>query len=604
MEQPVCEAIALVRVRFEEARSGNSGAGFRLSGIRSSCPANVHVNASRQHVYSTAIGMQLALPLQHQPCPMHVRSLLFLGLLCTTLTVIAGSNETNVPSKLTAAKVFLQGAQVTRTASTSLPPGNSTIIFTGLAQFLDPQSIQVTGKGGYTILSVNHRVNHLSESPKKGELEELIGRLKKLDRELALEQALQEVWANEEQLLQKNSSIGGQQSGINAAQLMAVNDYVRERLRAVKTGWLTQQEKIAALNEEKGKLQRQVNELQAMAPRPTSEVVVEITSPAATNATFSLDYYVAQATWKPAYDLRATAVGKPMELLMKAAVTNNTGEDWNKVDLSLSSGNPTLGGVMPTLFPWTLFTYRPRPYDATTRPGASPSMDKHADGALSETMILADALRGPDVAVHEQATTVEYAIATPFNVPSDGLPHTIAVQEHNLNASYQHYATPKLEKDAFLYARTTLWEDLNLLSGEANVFFEGTYVGKSFLDLGTPKDTLEISLGRDKGVVVERVKRKTVNDKALLGSSRTATVAWDITVRNTKSTAVQLELRDQYPLSPQSEIEVKLTQDGGAVVDKDKGLLTWKMELAPKESRKLGFTYTVKYPKDLPVVLE
>ncbi|MBP9081406.1 MAG: DUF4140 domain-containing protein, partial [Flavobacteriales bacterium] len=155
---------------------------------------------------------------------MHVRSLLFLGLLCTTLTVIAGSNETNVPSKLTAAKVFLQGAQVTRTASTSLPPGNSTIIFTGLAQFLDPQSIQITGKGGYTILSVNH----LSESPRKRELQELSDRLKKLDKELAYELAMQDVWANEEELLNKNSSIGGQQSGITAAQLMAVNDYVRE----------------------------------------------------------------------------------------------------------------------------------------------------------------------------------------------------------------------------------------------------------------------------------------------------------------------------------------------------------------------------------------
>ncbi|MBP9080973.1 MAG: DUF4139 domain-containing protein, partial [Flavobacteriales bacterium] len=392
------------------------------------------------------------------------------------------------------------------------------------------------------------------------------------------ELAMQDVWANEEELLNKNSSIGGQQSGITAAQLMAVNDYVRERLRAVKAGWLAQQEKITGLNEEKGKLQRQLNELQAMAPRPTSEVVVEITSPTATSATFSLNYFVAQATWAPAYDLRATAVGKPMELLMKAAVTNNTGEDWSRVDLSLSSGNPTQGGVMPTLWPWTLLTYRPRPYDAGARPSAPPVMNKQAEGALMETTNMADAIRGPVVEMHEQATTVEYAIATPFSVPSDGLPHTIAVQEHNLSASYQHYATPKLEKDAFLYARTTGWEDLGLLSGEANVFFEGTYVGKSFLDLGTPKDTLEISLGRDKGVVVERVKRKNANDKALLGSTRTATVAWDLTVRNTKGTTVDLELRDQYPLSPQSEIEVKLASDGGASVDKDKGLLTWKLK--------------------------
>jgi hypothetical protein len=82
------------------------------------------------------------------------------------------------------------------------------------------------------------------------------------------------------------------------------------------------------------------------------------------------------------------------------------------------------------------------------------------------------------------------------------------------------------------------------------------------------------------------------------------TVGWDITVRNTKGTAINLELHDQYPLSPQSEIEVKLVESGEATVNKDTGLLTWKLDLAPKESKKLGFAYSVKYPKDLPVVLE
>lgn len=535
---------------------------------------------------------------------MHVRSLLLFVLLCTSLFASAGENETKVPSKLTAAKVFLQGAQVTRAASTSLAAGTSTLVFTGLSQMLDPQSIQVTGKGGYTILSVNQRMNYLSESPKKKELDELEGRMKKMDRDIANENAMLAVWNNEEQLLVKNSSVGGQQNGVTLSQLTAVNDYIRERLRAVKTGQLAQQQKIADLQEDKTKLQLQITQLQALGQRPTSEVVVEVSSPAATAASFTLNYFVGQATWMPAYDLRASGTGKPMDLLMKAAVTNNTGEDWDRVDLSLSSGNPTLGGVMPDLQPWTLYTYRPVPYAATQSGAYAPSMAKSSESSNAETTIMADAIRGPVVSVSQQATTVEYAIATPFSVPSDGQPHTIAVQEHSLPATYSYIATPKLDKDAFLYARTTGWENLNLLSGEANVFFEGTYVGKSQLNLAVPKDTMEISLGRDKGVVVERVKRKTANDKALLGSSRTATVAWDITVRNTKGTAIELELRDQYPLSPQSEIEVKLTDNGGSGVDKVKGLLTWKLKLASKETKKLGFAYTVKYPKDLPVVLE
>lgn len=510
-----------------------------------------------------------------------------------------------IASKITESKVFMQGAQVTRTASTTLPAGSSTLVFTGLAQTLDAQSIQVTGKGGYTILSVNHRLNHLSESPRKKELEAVQERLKKATKDHAYERAMQEVWANEEQLLNKNSSIGGQQNGLTATQLMAVNDYVRERLRITKAGWLAQQEKLNALTEEMNKLQRQINELQSLAPRPTSEVVVEITSATETSASFALTYFVSGAGWTPAYDLRAKGVGQPIQLLMKAQVTNNTGEDWDKVALGLSSGNPTLGGVMPALNPWTLSNRRPSPRADARNKAKSPAFDDVQEvQALSFKEVSADAVRFAPVILQQQATTVEYNVSTPFSVPSDGSPRMIGVQEHSISASYKHYATPKLDKDAFLYARTTGWEELSLLSGEANVFFEGTFVGKSYLELDVPKDTLDISLGRDKGVVVERVKRKASNEKAIIGGSRTITIGWDLTVRNTKGTAVDLEIRDQYPLSPLGEIEVKLTEKGGATVDDKTGLLTWDLHVAPKETKKLGFAYTVKHPKDMPVVLE
>ncbi len=524
-------------------------------------------------------------------------------------TLPAAGTDIPVASRPTEVKVFLQGAQVTRTASASIPAGASTVVFTGLAHGLDPESIQMTGKGGFTILSVNHRINHLSESPRKKEVADLQERLRKLHKDQAYEKAMQDVWVNEEQLLNKNSSIGGQQNGLSAAQLTAVNDYVRERLRITKGNWLAQQEKLNALQEEIAKVQQQMNELQALAPRPTSEVVAEITSGTATSATFTLDYFVQQATWNPAYDLRATGVGRPIELLMKAEVTNNTGEDWEKVELSLSSGNPTLGGVMPSLGPWTLYTHRPAPPAARRNRAHTDDYVGQADRAESMSLkevqvVSADALRFAPVRSQQQATTVEFTISTPFSVPSDASPRTIGVKEHDLTATYKHYVTPKLDKDAFLYARTTGWEDLSLLSGEANVFFEGTYVGKSYLELDVPKDTLDISLGRDKGVVVERVKRKAGNDPALIGGSRTLSVGWDLTVRNNGPVAVDLEVRDQYPLSPQGEIEVKLTEKGGATVDDRKGLLTWNISVAPKETKKLGFAYTVKHPKEMPVVVE
>jgi uncharacterized protein (TIGR02231 family) len=523
-------------------------------------------------------------------------------------TVLATEGERPITSKIVDAKVFLSGAQVARTASATVPAGTSLFVFTGLAQGLDPQSIQVTGKGGYTILSVNHRMNYLTESPKKKEIEDIQTRIKKLEKDWAYEKAMQDVWVNEEQLLNKNSSIGGQQNGLTAAQLTAVNDYVRERLRTTKTNWLAQQEKLTTIGQEADKLRQQLQQYQAQAPRPTSEVVVEIASDVEVSASFTLTYFVGNAGWTPAYDLRAKSVGQPIELLMKAQVTNNTGEDWSKVGLSLSSGNPTLGGVMPGLNPWTLYQPRPMQLQQVTISSRTRKADAAPSAAYGGAVMEKDEERAASTTVANtvayRTTTVEFVIETPFTVPSDGVPHMVGVKSHSIPATFKHYATPKLDKDAFLYARTTGWEDLNLLPGQANVFFEGTFVGESYLQLDIPRDTLDISLGRDKGVVVERVKRKTTDQKAVVGGKRTVTIGWDLTVRNTKGTAIDLEVRDQYPLSPQSEIEVKLEDKGGAVVDEQKGFLTWNFRLEPKATKKLGFVYVVKHPKEMPVVLE
>ena len=545
---------------------------------------------------------------------MNARALLLILSLYHVLTLSLHAKEQPITSKVTGAKVFLSGAQIARSANATITTGNTTLIFTGLSEQLDPMSIQVNGKGGFSILSVNHRVNYLTESSKKKEIEDLQAGIKKLEKDWAYEKAMQDVWVNEEQLLQKNSAIGGQQNGLTAAQLTAVNDYVRARLVVTKTNWLAQQEKLAEIGKEADKLRAQLAQYQGEQPRPTSEIVVEIDAPVEVAATFTLNYFVRDAGWTPAYDLRAKSTSAPIELLMKALVINHTGEDWNKVDLALSSGNPTLGGNMPALQAWVL----QQPYMIETissgnrrsksrfdQAGAPPPAT--ADGEMASGLFdLREQNASLEVAntVVYNTTTIEFAIDAPFSVPADGLAHTVAVKTHSIPALYKHYCTPKLDKDAFLYARTTGWEDLNLLPGNANVFFEGTYVGQSYLNLQQTNDTLDVSLGRDKGVVVERVRRKSTNDKAVIGGKRTVTVGFDISVRNTKATPVDIEVRDQHPLSPQSEIEVKLIESPGAKVNEQTGQLTWSIAMEPKSTSKLGFSYSVKHPKDMPVMVE
>ncbi len=541
---------------------------------------------------------------------MNARILFLTFSLSHLLTLSLHAKEQPIASKVTGAKVFLSGAQIARSASATITTGNTTLIFTGLSEQLDPMSIQVNGKGGFSILSVNHRINYLTESPKKKEIDDLQTQIKKLEKDWAYEKAMQDVWVNEEQLLNKNSSIGGAQNGLTAAQLTAVNDYVRERLKVTKTNWLAQQEKLTEIGREADKLRAQLAQYQGEQHRPTSEIVVEIDAPVEVAATFTLNYFVSDAGWTPAYDLRAKSTSTPIELLMKAQVINNTGEDWNKVDLALSSGNPTLGGNMPTLSAWVLqqpyrlesLSMRPRKtMDRVDARAPAPTMAGAEDVSGYVNM---DALQEVANTVVYNTTTIEFSIDAPFSVPADGLAHTVAVKSHTVPAIYKHYVTPKLDKDAFLYARTTGWEDLNLLPGTANVFFEGTYVGQSYLNLQQTKDTLDVSLGRDKGVVVERVRRKSTNDKAVIGGKRTNTVGFDISVRNSKSSAIDIEVRDQHPLSPQSEIEVKLIESPDATVNEQTGQLTWNITVEPKATKKLGFSYSVMHPKDMPVMLE
>lgn len=534
-----------------------------------------------------------------------------------TLLCINGlhAKEQPVTSKVSAAKVFLSGAQVSRSASATISSGSTALIFTGLSQHVDAQSIQVNGKGGFSILSVNHRINYLSESPKKQEIEDLEQRIKKLEKDWAYEKAMQDVWVNEEQLLNKNSSIGGQQNGITAAQLLAVNDYVRERLKITKTNWLAQQEKLTTIGTEADKLRAQLAQYQGERPQPTSEIVVEIDAPAEVAATFTLTYFVGQAGWTPAYDLRAKNTSEPIELMLKAQVVNSSGEAWEKVDLALSSGNPTLGGNMPTLQAWVLqqpYTIetistggrsRARLKDARGYVDAPAPASSNADGEYLKYEDLSATLEVSNTVVYN-TTTVEFAIDAPFSVPADGMAHMVAVKSHKVPATYKHYVTPKLDKDAFLYARTTGWEDLNLIPGQANVFFEGTYVGQSYLNVQSTTDTLDVSLGRDKGVVVERIRRKCIDDKAALSGKRTKTIGFDISVRNTKASPISIEVRDQHPLSPRSEIEVKLEEKSDAMVNEQTGLLTWNITVESKSTKKLGFSYSVKHPKDMTVVLE
>ena len=203
-----------------------------------------------------------------------------------------------------------------------------------------------------------------------------------------------------------------------------------------------------------------------------------------------------------------------------------------------------------------------------------------------------------------QPTAVIYKIEDKYSLETDGKTTTIAIKNFEVPALYDYYAAPKVDPSVFLTAKVVSWQDLDLQSGEANLYFEGTYLGKTYIDLSTTPDTLSLSLGKDNSIKISRKLVKEFSAKKLIGSNRTETKQYEITVRNTKRTAVSLAIQDQFPVSINKEIDVEDVRAPEAQVDKETGIATWNLTLKPGEEKKLQIGYSVKYPKDRKVVVE
>lgn len=215
----------------------------------------------------------------------------------------------------------------------------------------------------------------------------------------------------------------------------------------------------------------------------------------------------------------------------------------------------------------------------------------------------ASSLPVPSVQVQKQ-TTVNFEIKTPYTIPSDNKNYTVDMEVYQLPANFQYYCVPKVDRDAFLVAHLTNWEQYNLLEGEANIFFEGTYVGKSLLNLTNATDTLQLSLGRDKQVSVTREKVKDFTTKQFIGNKKEENRAWKTTVRNNKNQPINMILLDQVPISTLEEIEVSVQNASAGKRNDETGEIKWEFKLEPSAKQEFELRYSVKYPKNKQIYIE
>jgi hypothetical protein len=204
----------------------------------------------------------------------------------------------------------------------------------------------------------------------------------------------------------------------------------------------------------------------------------------------------------------------------------------------------------------------------------------------------------------ENLTNVRYDIETPYSVASDGKSFTVDITKVEVKANYMYVAVPKLDTDAFLTATVPQWSDYQLLDGQANIYFEGTYMGQSMIESNFITDTLQLGIGRDKSIVVKRDKLKDLSSKSFFGSKRTVERGFEISVRNTKKIPIEIVIEDQYPVTSNEAVKVEHIDHSGAELVGSTGKLKWVLKLQPGEVVKRNLKYSVEFPTKLNLYVE
>jgi uncharacterized protein (TIGR02231 family) len=509
----------------------------------------------------------------------------------------AGERVIVVPSKLRSATVFRSGAELVHSATASLAEGTNELLIDDISNNVEPGSIRVACPGDVTILSATFSLEFL----KPETLTPVVKRLKDSIMSVKREQARLDILTRSDNelldLLRANRSIAGT-TGLNVAELEKMVDYYKQRSLNLLTEINGFKERSVALDQLVTKLENQVREEENKGARQSGGILLRVMSPTAVSADFTITYITPDASWTPFYDLKADNTHDPLRLLYKARLTQTSGIDWKQVRLTLSTAVPNEKNIAPQMQPWLLGFLEPAYSASEALSGRLAGVVVMGYGTEKRKDVVG-AVKSIDdhVLISEHSLNTSFDIDLPYDVPGNGKAQEVSMKELNMPCTYQYYSAPALDKGVYLLSEVPDWEKFDLLPGEANITVEGTYIGKTEIDPGGTDDTLKLTLGSDKRVTVKREKLTDYSSVKFLGSTRKQVFTYEITVRNDKKEKIELLLKDQYPISTDKEIESVLLEKNGADVDEGTGILSWKLELAPGESKKFKISYSVKYPK-------
>jgi uncharacterized protein (TIGR02231 family) len=517
---------------------------------------------------------------------------LIVSLLCFSFFLdVQGQQNLNVVSKISKVTVFQSQAQIEASTSVTLPAGRSVIVIEDIASTTDVNSIQVRGTGDFMILGTKFQRSLISTRQTKytEQLNTITERIEEVDMLLNVAKA-------ETSMIEKNAEdIKSETDGLFTKDFLEMIDFTRKQLIEVGKRELTLKKEKKELTEKQKNLEREIATMGGN--QQLSEILVTVDAKKPISSKINLTYLVSSAGWNPTYDIRSEGIDKNVNLNYRANVYQRTGVNWENVKLSLSTTNPRMNQTKPELYPQFLSVYTPRPIMQRNAKMAN------ADAAFAmapDVEMTASGLSGV-VNVVESTLSVSFEIDIPYSIPSTGNPELVDIQSTNLPADYNFIAVPKFASDAFLIAKVKDWEQLNLLPGEANIYFEGAYIGKTYLNGSNTKDELKVSLGAAPKIVVERKELTNFKTKRIIGGNIKEEFVYAITIRNTSNSAVSLIVEEQIPISQDSRIEVDFDTPAGMEYERETGKLTYRVTIAPNQSVVNKINYEVKYPKELQI---
>lgn len=597
--------------------------------------------------------------------------------------------------------VFTNGAQVERSKSVVLVPGEQVVTFTGFSPYMDKKSLQVKAKGHLTILGVSERTAHPDSAAQVKKLRAAEDDVKAVERRIQQTKDEQEMLTAQLDLVKTNCSVAGRTVATPLANIKELNAYYAQQVLSVKKRSQELEEQLQNLNEELKRRQDTCDSIAKLKLKSVTEIDVKVDAKQAGRAVFDITYYVKNAGWFPSYDVRSNSINEPLQLSYKANIYQNTKEEWKNVPVTLSSANPNRSNVAPQLKTYWLdyglsaptynidndgsnvvsgkivsaddgdpmigatvkvkgtnlgtvsdidgnysivlpqnsrkLTFSYVGYVSqthTVEPGSTLNIRLKEDQAsLQEVVVVGygvskkgrrsnskgEVLKAKEripeaagvaveeelnesevIAVNQQQAQFgyEFDIKQLLTLPDGGKTTTTEIVRHQLPASYEYRGIPKIDKESFLVADATDWQKLNLMEGEANVYFDNSFVGKSILDPNVSSDTLHFSMGRDQSICVQRIKVSESSTRRFFGSNQEQTMKWRITVKNNRQESVNITVFDQAPISRNTSIEVNMEELSDGQFDKQTGIIKWPLQLQPGEQRELVLQYKVKYPKN------